>query len=224
MTRIDDLTSSNERKAPPGLAERFRELRINSGYKTQKNLGEAIGLSQPAISKIESGQTYRPNDIIRCAKFLNTTPEYLLFGIKAISIKQKRPLFTSKDLSTGVKIENICNDKDVLMVDVDVSDDIPKECFVYVISSDDESMIANNYRHSFYPGDHLIFSPNKPYQSNNYILARHTETYNTIFRKVINDDGKYYLLPLNMPAFSKIPMDDKYEILGVLICKQTFFE
>ena len=63
------------------FAKRVKELRKSRGM-TQKQLGEAIGLTQKAISTIESGLRETTFDkLILLAKFFNVSTDYLL-GLK----------------------------------------------------------------------------------------------------------------------------------------------
>lgn len=63
------------------FAERVQQLRIERGLK-QKELGEEIGLSQKAISTIESGtRSTTIEKLILLAKFFDVSTDYLL-GLK----------------------------------------------------------------------------------------------------------------------------------------------
>lgn len=63
------------------FAERVQQLRVERGLK-QKELGEEIGLSQKAISTIESGtRSTTIEKLILLAKFFDVSTDYLL-GLK----------------------------------------------------------------------------------------------------------------------------------------------
>lgn len=63
------------------FAERVQQLRVERGLK-QKELGEEIGLSQKAISTIESGtRSTTIEKLIILAKFFDVSTDYLL-GLK----------------------------------------------------------------------------------------------------------------------------------------------
>lgn len=63
------------------FAERVQQLRVERGLK-QKELGEAIGLSQKAISTIESAtRSTTIEKLILLAKFFDVSTDYLL-GLK----------------------------------------------------------------------------------------------------------------------------------------------
>ena len=63
------------------FAERVQQLRVERGLK-QKELGEEIGLSQKAISTIESAtRSTTIEKLILLAKFFDVSTDYLL-GLK----------------------------------------------------------------------------------------------------------------------------------------------
>jgi len=61
------------------LKDRFRQAREKAGL-TQEELRIIVGVSQNAISKIESGETKKPRDIIKYARALGVSADYLEDG------------------------------------------------------------------------------------------------------------------------------------------------
>ena len=61
------------------LAERLREARKAAGM-TQKALGEAVGISQAAIQKIETGKASQTTKLLEIATALRVRPEWLSSG------------------------------------------------------------------------------------------------------------------------------------------------
>ena len=61
------------------LAERLREARKAAGM-TQKTLGDAVGVSQAAIQKIETGRAAQTTKLLDIAKALRVRPEWLSSG------------------------------------------------------------------------------------------------------------------------------------------------
>ncbi|WP_277850061.1 XRE family transcriptional regulator [Moellerella wisconsensis] len=61
------------------LADRLKIARQNKGL-TQKELGKAVGVSQAAIQKIETGKALNSTKLIEIAKVTNVDPEWLSSG------------------------------------------------------------------------------------------------------------------------------------------------
>ncbi|ARI08910.1 TPA: helix-turn-helix transcriptional regulator [Klebsiella pneumoniae] len=65
------------------LAERLREAR-KAADMTQKTLGDAVGVSQAAIQKIETGRAAQTTKLLDIAKALRVRPEWLSSGTGAM--------------------------------------------------------------------------------------------------------------------------------------------
>ncbi|EMH91629.1 TPA: helix-turn-helix transcriptional regulator [Klebsiella pneumoniae] len=65
------------------LAERLREAR-KAADMTQKALGNAVGVSQAAIQKIETGKAIQTTKLLDIAKILKVRPEWLSSGSGAM--------------------------------------------------------------------------------------------------------------------------------------------
>lgn len=63
----------------PTLAERLKFARTNKGL-SQKALGEAVGVSQAAIQKIETGKARETTKLTELAMALDVRPEWLATG------------------------------------------------------------------------------------------------------------------------------------------------
>lgn len=61
------------------LAERLKDARNRAGI-SQQGLGKAVGVTQAAIQKLESGQAKSSTKLIDIARFLQVSPEWLLHG------------------------------------------------------------------------------------------------------------------------------------------------
>ncbi|EUD07906.1 helix-turn-helix transcriptional regulator [Providencia alcalifaciens] len=62
------------------LAQRLKQARTQAGF-SQKKLGDAIGVSQAAIQKIESGNAQTSTKLIEIAQALSVSPEWLASGL-----------------------------------------------------------------------------------------------------------------------------------------------
>ncbi|MBS3687323.1 XRE family transcriptional regulator [Klebsiella quasipneumoniae] len=82
------------------LAERLREAR-KAADMTQKALGEAVGISQAAIQKIETGRAAQTTKLLDLANALRVRPEWLSSGTGAMSTDResdKNPSRTNPDV------------------------------------------------------------------------------------------------------------------------------
>jgi len=66
------------------LAERIKLARTRAGL-SQKKLGEAVGVSQAAIQKIEVGEARTSTKLIEIANALGVKPEWLSFGAEPMA-------------------------------------------------------------------------------------------------------------------------------------------
>ncbi|MGO1041099.1 helix-turn-helix domain-containing protein [Clostridioides difficile] len=86
---------------PKKVGERIKYLREKKG-ESQEKLGEAIGLSQNSISKLEKGETQLTlENQINIAKHFNVSHDYLCIGVRNDSI------LTLLEKYVSLKYENI---------------------------------------------------------------------------------------------------------------------
>ncbi|WP_445468537.1 S24 family peptidase [Klebsiella variicola] len=82
------------------LAERLREAR-KAADMTQKTLGDAVGVSQAAIQKIETGRAAQTTKLLDIAKALRVRPEWLSSGtgaMRADGDNDKKPSHINHDV------------------------------------------------------------------------------------------------------------------------------
>jgi phage repressor protein C with HTH and peptisase S24 domain len=82
------------------LAERLREAR-KAADMTQKTLGDAVGVSQAAIQKIETGRAAQTTKLLDIAKALRVRPEWLSSGtgaMRADGEDDKKPSHMNHDV------------------------------------------------------------------------------------------------------------------------------
>ncbi|HHS9899684.1 TPA: S24 family peptidase [Klebsiella quasipneumoniae subsp. similipneumoniae] len=82
------------------LAERLREAR-KAADMTQKTLGDAVGVSQAAIQKIEAGRAAQTTKLLDIAKALRVRPEWLSSGtgaMRADGDDDKKPSHINHDV------------------------------------------------------------------------------------------------------------------------------
>ncbi len=88
------------------LGKRLRDARIKAGI-TQKQLGDAVGLSQQAINQIESGEVLNPRRIEKIAQVIGVNAGWLRFGNQHHSPDgNTEPQINSLPLLTDKQISN----------------------------------------------------------------------------------------------------------------------
>ncbi|MCK1065041.1 XRE family transcriptional regulator [Pluralibacter gergoviae] len=78
------------------LSERLKKARSDAGM-TQKALGDAIGVSQAAIQKIETGKASQTTKIVEIAGALSVNPEWLSSGNGPMRNDGKGPPITNSN-------------------------------------------------------------------------------------------------------------------------------
>ena len=68
---------------------RIAELRRDAGYSSQEKLAEAIGVSKPTITKIETGNVITERNFNKIVALLQCTPEYILTGKEEVGDEEK---------------------------------------------------------------------------------------------------------------------------------------
>lgn len=80
---------------------RIAELRRDAGYSSQEKLAEAIGVSKPTITKIETGNVITERNFNKIVALLQCTPEYILTGKEETSEEEK----LYEDWFSGLSLE-----------------------------------------------------------------------------------------------------------------------
>lgn len=109
------------------LAERLREAR-KAASMTQKTLGDAVGVSQAAIQKIETGRAAQTTKLLDIAKALRVRPEWLSSGtgaMRADGEDDKKPSHINHDVFRG----------DILDLAVSAGPGIVNQEFVEILHS-----------------------------------------------------------------------------------------
>lgn len=211
------------------LSERFKQARLKAGL-TQDDIAQAANISQPAIKKIESGETKNPSRIIPIAKILNVTAEWLLYGSE--SLQQPAPSDNVKSyrypqVSETIKIPVIKMDSLLKYRDRDLKMDEVKE-YIYLhdrslsncvsVVVDNDEMTSSDFENSFRRGEYLLIDFNCNHKINDFVIANLKNSGDIIFKQFIKHADKYYLKSLN-PQYPLVEINDNIEIIGVIVSK-----
>lgn len=128
------------------LAERLKSARNHAGI-SQQDLGKAVGVTQAAIQKLESGKAKASTKLIDIARFLQVSPEWLLYGEGDVS---------SGKTKDGVPMSDIRSDAvDVWDSSSPLEDD---EVFIPYFSSIELAAGCGHCNNEDYNGHKLKFS------------------------------------------------------------------
>ena len=175
------------------ISSRVRNLRAKLGM-TQLQLAEIVGVAQNSIQKIESGDTKNPRNIERLAEVLQTTPEFLRFGVGDIdnatvvaSAGNYLPLISMVQAGVWTDIQ------EVAPLDVELYP-CPIKCSKrsFIVKVEGESMLPD-----FKPGDLIYVDPEVQVENGSYVVARLDDENQATFKQLIIDGNKKYLKALN---------------------------
>ncbi|MCU8015954.1 LexA family transcriptional regulator [Shewanella sp. SM72] len=175
------------------LGTRVKKRRSKLGM-TQSQLAEAISTSQQTIQSIESGLVGNPRKLKEIAEALQTTPEFLRFGVGEMdnatvmaSTSNYLPLISMVQAGAWADIQ------EVSPLDVELYP-CPIKCSKrsFIVKVEGESMLPD-----FKPGDLIYVDPDKQAENSSYVVARLDDENQATFKQLIIDGNKKYLKALN---------------------------
>ncbi|MFV0507769.1 MAG: LexA family protein [Shewanella algae] len=175
------------------LGARVKKRRSQIGL-TQSQLAEAVETSQQTIQSIESGLVINPRKLKEIAEALQTTPEYLRFGVGEMdnatvvaAAGNYLPLISMVQAGAWTEI------KEVAPFDMELYP-CPIKCSTrsFIVKVEGESMLPD-----FKPGDLLYVDPEIQPDSGSYVVARLDDDNQATFKQLILDGSKKYLKALN---------------------------
>ena len=198
------------------IGQRIEKLRL--GLKpplSQRELGEKVGSTQQTIQKIEDGTTKRPRNIDALARVLNTSPEFLQFGVGDIdngvvvaAANNYLPLVSMVQAGAWSEIqEPSVSDTKLYPCPVNCSK------YSFVVRVEGYSMM-----NVFVPGDLLYVDPESQPINGSFVIARLDDENQATFKQLIIDGNKKYLKALNPDWPNKfIEINGNCTIVGKLV-------
>lgn len=175
------------------IAERIKKLRTALGM-TQLQVAELALTSQTALQKIEAGITKNPRNLERLAEVLQTSPEYLRFGVGDMdnatvvaSAGNYLPLISMVQAGVWTEIQELPP------LDVELYP-CPIKCsqHSFIVKVEGESMLPR-----FEEGDLIYVDPEAQVENGSYVVARLDDENQATFKQLIIDGNKKYLKALN---------------------------
>ncbi|MFB2761568.1 LexA family protein [Shewanella xiamenensis] len=175
------------------ISERIKIRRKKLGL-TQAELAEIADCSQQTIQKLESGLINNPRNIEALAAALQTTPEFLRFGVGELdnatvvaSAGNYLPLISMVQAGVWTEIQELPP------LDVELYP-CPIKCsqHSFIVKVEGESMLPR-----FEEGDLIYVDPEAQVENGSYVVARLDDENQATFKQLIIDGNKKYLKALN---------------------------
>lgn len=196
------------------ISERIKIRRKKLGL-TQAELAEIADCSQQTIQKLESGLINNPRNIEALAAALQTTPEYLRFGVGELdnatvvtSAGNYLPLISMVQAGVWTEIQELPP------LDVELYP-CPIKCsqHSFIVKVEGESMLPR-----FEEGDLIYVDPEAQVENGSYVVARLDDENQATFKQLIIDGNKKYLKALNPDWPNKfVPINGNCTIVGKVV-------
>lgn len=202
------------------LKDRLKEVRKKAQL-TQEELSSISGIPQQKISRIENGITEMPRDIAVLAKYLNTTPGYLMFGEKhdtlsaCASASHLVPLISWATAGKWRRSNCLTLLQDNCIEKIECFRKMHSSAFALKVKGD--AMLSMEGM-AFPANTILVVDPEKSVRSHDYVIAAMAKG-EAMFRQYIVDGGKKYLKPLNS-RYPIIEITSQTTICGVVVATQ----
>lgn len=183
------------------FGERVRQRRLELGL-SQEELGKRTNLSQQAITKIEkrnNGSKY----ITKLASALNVSPEWLETGE---DIPKKA--YYNIGISEWENLSSVAKQQELIL----------KDNYIYLKTIDD-SMTSDGKTPSFPSDTIIIIDPSVTPELGRFVIAKHRETKDILFRRYSKMGIHPKLMALN-PLYEPYLAED-FEIIGVVIASMN---
>ncbi|WP_151173473.1 LexA family protein [Pseudoalteromonas ruthenica] len=175
------------------IAHRVRELRKGLSL-TQYQLAELVGVAQNSIQKIEVGHTKNPRNIEALARALQTTPEYLRFGVGTSdsftagpTVKKQLPLISWVQAGAWSDIQEV--------------NPLEAEHFMCPVNCSEKSFVLKvqgiSMEPKFLDGDLIFVDPEARPEHGSYVVARLDDENQATFKQLIIEGGQKFLKALN---------------------------
>jgi SOS-response transcriptional repressor LexA len=202
------------------IAARIEKKRLEAGL-NQSELARKLGVTPQAVQSWEKGTLPKGRRINDLALALNTTAEYLLFGktktgsnANGHTICSLVPMINTEQASHVSMIKKAEFNKNEIKEWIPCPVDCGRAAFAFTVAGD--SMMNPFGRPSFFNGDIIYVDPDVPAKNGSLVVAKVDG--NVLFRKLVEDAGKRFLIVLN-PSWpgAAIEMSEGDEIIGTVI-------
>ena len=196
------------------IGERIKKRRKELGL-TQAALSEIIGIAQQSLQSIESGKIEKPRKIIALAKALETTPEFLQFGVGELDNAEVTKTVTNKlPLISWVQAGAWSDISEVNPLDA--------ERFLCPVNCSERSFVLRvqgiSMEPKFNDGDLIFVDPEAECIHGSYVVARLDDNNQATFKQLIIEGDQKFLKAAN-PNWPDqlIPINGNCTLVGKVI-------
>lgn len=201
----------------PGWGHRIKNLRKDRGYKTQGELGKAIGVSHVSVSGWER-EEFKPDgdNLYDLLAVLGVSKQYLYTGVEGDD-KEFKPKIEVRqyplvrwDSLTKWSIDKAMDNHAVTFESAPYS--ASKGSFI--VKVENISMLPE-----FAKGDLILVDPNEKIQTDKYVIVN-SDSGSALFKKLTIEDNIYMLHSINPDWPSKYQvLESPSNIIGVVVGK-----
>lgn len=212
------------------VAERLIRARKNKGL-SQQELADKLGWKTRArLSNYEKGKrTLRAEDIVKIAKILDVSAEWLQFGSTHgfddnLSVA---PHLKWVPLVSWVKAGNWCQMEEYSIADevieyIPTTQNLANDAIALRVEGD--SMTSPMINSPSFPEGSIIIVERNPVPKNkDFVIAMLPDSSEATFKQYIVDAGVHYLKPLN-PQYPMIKLPRNAAICGVVVANLNFYK
>lgn len=200
------------------LASRLKKRRGQLGL-TQKELAEKVGISAPAIQKIEVGKTLNPRRINQLSNVLNCEPNWLLFGT------EKSNVIAGPDIQGFYPVLDWIQAGD--WTSMNAINPLEAERYPCVVPCSPKTFALKVKGESMLPkfeeNEIIFIDPEVQPMTGKYVIAMLDDENEATFKQLIIDGNKKYLKAINPDWPVKfLEINGNCTIVGIVISSIKF--
>lgn len=197
------------------IGERIRWARDQRGL-TQAALAAKAGVSQGTIGNAESGTRGKPRELLKIARALMASPDWLESGrgawnqqesnVETVNVRRRVPLISWVRAGSFGDVNDQFHPGEAEEW-ADVLDTQPgAHAFALRVTGDSMTSPIPGDR-SFPDGTIIIVDPGRSADAGDFVVAKDVSTQKATFKRLVYDGGRWFLKPLN-PTYPTVEIDD----------------
>ena len=209
------------------ISERIRQAIRQTG-KSQAEIAEAVGVSNPAVTKWLKSGSIAIETLIKLAQVTSCSFEWLATGhdmaIGNVSHLPAKHKVVLVPLLSWVQAGDFCDNPEIVLLDA-CEEMLPCPVPIgpkgYALRVQGDSMTSIYPGGRSYPAGCIIYvDPDKPVTNGARVVAYIEGTNEVTFKVYVEDAGEKFLKPIN-PQYRNISITKETRICGVVVCKMT---
>lgn len=193
---------------------------------TQVTLAGRAGVSQGTIGNAESGTRGKPRELLKIARALMASPDWLESGrgawdqqesnVENVDVRRRVPLISWVQAGSFGEVNDQFHPGEADEW-ADVLDTQPGgNAFALRVTGDSMTSPIPGDR-SFPDGTVIIVDPSRQADAGDFVIAKDVVTQKATFKRLVYDGGRWYLKPLNQ-TYPTVEIDDPaIRVIGKVI-------